>query len=98
MGTIHPTALEREHIQRHIDNGDSSAKEYLDLLDVCIQVLENSDGISLARGLLGEHADVYGHAIDDALAELMPVMYRIAAGGWEGLKYYVPPEQAQEGA
>jgi len=79
-------------IRKHADAGDSSAKDYLALLDVCAQVLENSDGVSLARGLVGEHDDVYGEAIDDALAELMPVIFQIAAGGWDGLKYYVPKE------
>jgi hypothetical protein len=43
--------------------------------------------------MLGEHNDVYAQAIDDALAALMPVIYRISAGGWDGLKYYVPADQ-----
>jgi len=95
MATLHPSERELAHIRKHAEAGDESAKDYLELLDACTQVLETSNGISLARGLIGEHDDVYGHAIDDALAELMPVIYKIAAGGWEGLKWYVPN---QEGA
>jgi hypothetical protein len=93
MGTLHPTDRERQAIQRRADQGDESARDYLELLDTCIHVLEGSNGISLARGMVGEHNDVYGQAIDDALSELMPVLFRIAAGGWDGLKWYVPQDQ-----
>lgn len=92
MGTPHPSDKERRAIQRHADAGDDSAKNYLKLLDACIQVLNGSDGISLARGMMGEHDDTYGEAIDDALSEIMPVIFEISAGGWEGLRFYVPVE------
>lgn len=93
MSTPHPSEQEQAAIQRHADAGDKSASEYLELLDACTLVLEASNGISLARGMLGEHNDVYGHAIDSALAQLVPVIYKIAAGGWQGLKWYVPREK-----
>lgn len=95
MGTPYPTDKEREAIARHATAGDESAGQYLALLNACEMVLEASNGISLARGMVGEHNDVYGQAIDDALSDLMPVIFSVAAGGWEGLKCYVP-EQAQE--
>ncbi len=56
-------------------------------------MLETSHGITLARGLMGERDDVYGHAIDDALAELVPVILDIATGGWESLRFYARPDQ-----
>lgn len=91
--TQYPTERERRAIQARADQGDESARDYLELLDACRQVLEGSNGISLARGMLGEHNDVYGQAIDDALSELVPVVYKVCAGGWQSLKYYVPREQ-----
>lgn len=93
MATLYPTDRERAAIQRSADKGDESARDYLKLLDACTQILEGSNGISLARGMLGEHNDVYGQAIDDALSELVPVVLDIAAGGWESLKFYARPEQ-----
>lgn len=93
MGSQHPTDQERRAIQRSADQGDQSARDYLELLDTCLQVLEGSNGISLAWGLVGEHNDIYGQAVDDALSELMPVIYKISANGWESLKWYVPREQ-----
>lgn len=100
MGTLYPTERERQEIQRQAKQGDKSAQNYLYLLDTLVRVLENSNGITLARGMVGERNDVYGHAVDDALSELMPVIFSVAAGGWEGLKFYVPPslehEQPQE--
>lgn len=96
MSTLHPTDRERRAIQRHADKGDESARDYLELLDICTQVLENTNGISLARGMVGEHNDVYGEAIDDALSELMPMIYKISAGGWDSLKFYVPQEMQGE--
>ncbi len=96
MGTPYPTESELRAIKRRADQGDKSAKHYLELLDVCTQVLSNSDGISLARGMVGEHNDIYGQAIDDALSELMPVICKISAGGWEGLKYYAPDSTINE--
>jgi hypothetical protein len=96
MGTQHPSDQERRAIQARAKQGDESARDYLELLDTCIQILENSNGISLARGMLGEHNDVYGQAIDDALSELMPVIFRISAGGWDSLKYYVPADQQDQ--
>ncbi len=90
MATLYPTSAEYASIQASAGAGDESAKHYLELLDVCTQVLEASNGISLARGLVGEHDDVYGEAIDDALSELMPVICKVAEGGWEELKWYVP--------
>lgn len=92
MGTEHPTDKERQAIQYSAIHGDESARNYLELIDACTQLLENTNGISAARGMVGEHEDVYGHAIDDALADLMPVIYKISANGWESLKYYVPRE------
>lgn len=88
MATLHPTDRERAAIKRSADAGDESARGYLKLLDTLTEILENSNGISLARGMVGEHNDVYGHAIDDALSELIPVCVEIAAGGWEGLQFY----------
>jgi hypothetical protein len=97
MGTRYPTAQERAAIQQSADKGDTSAaKNYLKLLDACTSILESSNGISLARGLVGEHNDVYGQAIDDALSELVPVILDIAAGGWESLRFYARPEQMPE--
>ena len=96
MGTPYPTNQERDAIARHATAGDESAGQYLALLNACEMVLEASNGISLARGMVGEHNDVYGQAIDDALSDLMPVIYGIAAGGWEGLKFYVPDETQEE--
>lgn len=93
MGTSYPTDRERQAIQARADKGDESARDYLELLDTLTHVLEGSNGISLARGMVGEHNDVYAAAIDDALSELVPVIYRICAGGWQGLKWYVPREQ-----
>jgi hypothetical protein len=99
MGTQYPTDRERRAIQASADKGDESARNYLELLDTCIHILEGSNGISLARGMVGEHNDVYGQAIDDALSELMPVLFRISAGGWDSLKWYVPQElQDQQAA
>src|SRR6266550_4880044 len=92
MATLYPTNQERRAIERSANAGDESAKNYLKLLDVCTEILENSNGISLARGMLGEHNDVYGQAIDDALSELIPVAIEIAAGGWESLQFYAPPD------
>jgi hypothetical protein len=93
MGTPHPSDQERRRIVSHAEKGNQSAKNYLELLDACLQMLESSNGISLARGFVGEHNDIYGRAIDDALSDLMPVIYKISPGGWDGLKYYVPPEE-----
>ncbi len=93
MSTPYPSERERAAIQRHADAGDKSAREYLELLDACMQVLEASNGITLARGMVGEHNDVYGQAIDDALSDLMPVIYKISANGWASLKWYVPREE-----
>lgn len=95
MGTPYPTGRERKVIQASADQGDKSARHYLELLDTCIHILEGSNGISQARGLAGEHDDVYGQAIDDALSELMPVVFRISADGWDSLKWYVPEEMQQ---
>jgi hypothetical protein len=94
--TQHPTDRERRAIQRHVNQGDESARAYLELLDTCIQVLEGSDGISLARGMVGEHNDIYGQAIDDALSELVPIIYRICEEDWHTLKCYVPAEPRHE--
>lgn len=93
MATLYPTARERAAIQRSADAGDSSAANYLMLLDACTQILENSNGIAMARGLVGEHNDTYGHAVDDALSELVPVILDVAAGGWKSLRFYARPEQ-----
>jgi len=90
MGTLYPTNREYAAIKERADAGDKSATDYLKLLDACKDVLEASNGIAMARGMLGEHNDVYGHAIDDALGDLMPVIVEICAGGWEGLKWYAP--------
>jgi hypothetical protein len=90
--TQHPGPQERRAIQASADKGDTSARDYLELLNTCIHVLEGSNGISLARGMVGEHNDVYSQAVDDALSELMPVIFRISAAGWESLKWYVPQE------
>jgi hypothetical protein len=95
MGTPYPTESERKAIQASANRGDESARQYLELLDACMHILEGSNGISLARGLVGEHNDVYGQAIDDALSELMPVVFRISPGGWDSLKWYVPEEIQQ---
>lgn len=95
MAEQYPTYRDRKAIQQSANAGDTSARDYLKLLDICTQVLESSNGISLARGMVGEHNDVYGHAIDDALSELMPVIFEICAGGWDGLKYYVPTQDEQ---
>lgn len=95
MGTKYPTQTERSRIQASADAGDESARNYLKLLDKLVDILESSNGITLARGLMGEHDDVYGEAIDDALAELMPVVLEIAAGGWESLRFYAPSPQDQ---
>jgi hypothetical protein len=94
-GTSYPSAGEYRAIRRRADKGDESARDYLELLNICIHVLEGSNSISLARGMVGEHNDVYGQAIDDALSHLMPVLFKIAAGGWDGLKWYVPEEAQQ---
>lgn len=94
MATPYPTQRERAAIEQSAKAGDESAKQYLLLLDTLTNVLENSNGISMARGMVGEHNDVYGHAIDDALSELMPVIFGMAAGGWEGLWWYVPDAPA----
>jgi hypothetical protein len=96
MATLHPTAQERRAIQNSAIHGDESARNFLELIDACTQILEGTNGISLARGMVGEHNDVYGEAIDDALSELMPVIYKISATGWESLKYYVPQEMQAE--
>lgn len=71
---------------------------YLALLNACEMVLEGSNGISLARGMVGEHNDVYSHAIDDALSELMPDIFACveSSGGLESLKWYVPQLSPQE--
>lgn len=98
MATLYPTNRERLAIQRSADAGDTSAADYLKLLDACTQVLEGSNGIALARGFVGEHNDVYGHAVDDALSDLVPVIVAIAAGGWESLKFYAPDGQPATGA
>jgi hypothetical protein len=95
MGTRYPTAQERAAIQRNADAGDTSAANYLKLLDACTSILESSNGVSLARGLTGEHDDTYGEAIDDALSELVPVILDMAAGGWESLRFYARPEQVR---
>jgi hypothetical protein len=92
MATRYPTTRERQAIQQHADAGDESAKNYLKLLDVCTSVLESSNGITLARGLVGEHNDTYGEAIDDALSDIMPIAYELATMGWASLKFYVPSE------
>jgi len=52
MSTPYPSERERAAIQRHADAGDKSAREYLELLDACMQVLEASNGITLARGMV----------------------------------------------
>lgn len=104
MATAHPSDAEVARIQHHADAGDTSAQDYLDLLKACTMVLEASNGISFARGMVGKHNDVYGQALDDALAELMPVIIKIAAGNWEGLKSYgpraepgnIPPEKKDD--
>lgn len=98
MSILPPSNKERAAIQARANAGDKSAKNYLELLDACIQVLQGSNGISLARGLVGEHNDVYGSAIDDALSELMPTIFKVAAAGWESLKFYVPEEMQREAA
>lgn len=93
MGTPFPTERERKAIQQSADKGDTSARDYLKLLDIFIHIMEGSNGISLARGMVGEHNDVYGQAIDDALSELVPVVLDIAAGGWESLQFYARSDQ-----
>jgi hypothetical protein len=93
MATLYPTERELRLIRHSADKGNESAANYIKLLEVCTSVLENSDGITLARGLVGEHNDIYGHAIDDALSELVPVVLDVAAGGWESLRFYARPEQ-----
>jgi hypothetical protein len=93
MGTQHPTLRERAAIKFRADQGDESAQNYLKLLDGCTSILESSNGISLARGLSGEHDDTYGEAIDDALSELVPLILEIAAGGWDSLRFYARPDQ-----
>ena len=96
MGTLYPTERERRAIQKSADQGDESARDYLDLLNACTQVREGSNGVSLARAFVGEHDDVYGQSVDDALSELMPVIFRVSAGGWDSLKFYVPEEMQRE--
>lgn len=98
MATLYPTAREHALIRNAANKGDKSAENYLELLDTLTQILENSNGITLARGMVGEHNDVYGHAIDDALSELVPVILDIAAGGWESLKFYARTEQVPGGS
>lgn len=93
MGTPYPTPRERAAIKRSADAGDTSARDYLKLLDTFIHIMEGSNGIAQARGLMGEHDDVYGHAVDDALAELVPVVLDIAAGGFESLRFYARSDQ-----
>jgi hypothetical protein len=91
MGTQHPTLRERAAIKFRADQGDESAQNYLKLLDGWQP--SSSNGISLARGLMGEHDDTYGEAIDDALSELVPLILEIAAGGWDSLRFYARPDQ-----
>jgi hypothetical protein len=79
-------------IKRHATKGDESAAKYLKLLEMCVRLLENADGVSLARGLAGEHDDVYMGAIDDALSELVPVIVEIAANGMESIQWYLPDQ------
>jgi hypothetical protein len=93
MATLYPTQQERNLIQQAAKAGDESAATYLQLLDVCTLVLETSNGITLARGLVGEHNDTYGEAIDDALSELVPVILDVAAGSWDSLRFYARPDQ-----
>ena len=62
-------------------------------MDILTDILEGSNGVTLARGLAGEHDDIYGEAIDDALSELVPVIVEIAVGGWESLKVYAPTQE-----
>lgn len=97
MGTPYPTDKERAQIARHAQAGDKSAGQYLALLNACEMVLEGSNGISLARGMVGEHNDVYGQAIDDTLSELMPAIFACveSSGGLESLKWYVPGQEPQ---
>ena len=92
MATFYFTSQERASIKRRADAGDTSAQDYLELLDALTQVLESSNGISLACGLVVEHNDVYFYAIDDALSELMLVILKVTAGGWESLKWYAPDD------
>jgi hypothetical protein len=86
------TSAELKILQRHANKGDDSAKKYLRLLEACTTLLENADGITQARGLMGEHDDVYMEAIDDALSELVPVVFEIAANGMESIKWYLPDQ------
>ena len=92
MGTPYPTDEETSAIARHAQSGDVAAGQYLALLNACEMVLEGSNGISLARGMVGEHNDIYAQAIDGALSELMPDIFACveSSGGLESLKWYVP--------
>lgn len=98
MGTPYPTDKEREAIARHATAGDVSAGQYLALLNACESVLNASNGISLARGMVGKHNNIYAQAIDDALSELMPDIFACveSSGGLESLKWYVPQLAPQE--
>lgn len=98
MGTPYPTDQERAQIARHAAAGDKSAGQYLALLNACESVLDASNGISLARGMVGKHNDVYAQAIDVALSELMPDIFVCveSSGGLESLKWYVPQLAPQE--
>lgn len=82
---------ERAAIQRHADAGDTSALAYLKILTACETVLAQSDGISHARGMVGEHNDIYAQAIDEAISVLMPYIF-VAANvpSFNELQWYVP--------
>jgi PII-like signaling protein len=85
--------IQREllRIKRHAKNGDEAASKYAKLLETCIQVLDDANGVTLARGIQGEHDDTYGEAIDSALALIIPVVVDIT-GSADVVQWYLPGE------
>ena len=93
MSTRHRTANVMKKLQQLAQAGSESAQQLLTLYEACTHVLESTDGFEQVFGLVGDSPDeICAQQLDDALAELFPVILRVSAGGWESLKFYAPPD------
>lgn len=63
--------VDRMRVQRDADDGDASAARLLALVDALTQAISIIEGVSAARGMVGEHDDVYGETIDEMMGTIV---------------------------
>ena len=93
MPTSHPTLAVMAKLHNLSKEGSESAQQLIELIIVCTNVLETFNGFEMVFGILGDSPEeICAQHVDDALADLFPVVLHLCAGGWESLKWYAPPD------